>query len=65
MKMERENSRPWKFDESLEIPVTVTLKGKWNVKDTTFCKIVSSDKKQTVLKFVCKDAASYDIELTR
>ena len=58
-------SRPWKFDESLEIPVTVTLKGKWNVKETPFCKIVSSDKKQTVLKFVCKDAASYDIELTR
>ena len=58
-------SRPWKFDESLEIPVTVTLKGKWNVKETPFCKIVSSDKKQTVLKFTCKDAASYDVELIK
>ena len=56
-------SRPWKFDESQEIPVTVTVKGKWNIKETPFCKVVSSDKKQTVLKFTCKDAASYDIEL--
>lgn len=58
-------SRPWKFDESQEIPVTITLKGKWNVRKTPFCKVVSSDKKQTVLKFTCKDAASYDVELTK
>ena len=58
-------SRPWKFDESLEIPVTVTLKGRWNVKETPFCKVLSSDKKQTVLKFICKDAASYDVELEK
>ena len=58
-------SRPWKSNESLEIPVTITLKGKWNLQETPFCKIVSSDKKQTVLKFICKDAASYNIELFR
>ena len=58
-------SRPWKFNESQEIPVTVTIKGKWSVKETPFCKIVSSDKKQTVLKFTCKDAASYDVELLK
>lgn len=56
-------SRPWKFDESQEIPVTVTVKGKWNIKENPFCKIVSSDRKHTVLKFICKDGASYDVEL--
>lgn len=56
-------SRPWKFDESQEIPVTVTVKGKWSIKENPFCKIVSSDRKHTVLKFICKDGASYDVEL--
>lgn len=58
-------SRPWKDNESGEIPVTVTLKGKWQVTETPYCKLVSADKKQTVLRFTCKDAASFDVELKK
>ena len=58
-------SRPWIDDESGEIPVTVTLKGLWQVAETPYCKLVSADKKQTVLRFTCKDAASFDVELLR
>ena len=58
-------SRPWIGNESGEIPVTVTLKGKWNVVETPFCKVLSKDKKQTVLRFLCKDGASYEVELEK
>ena len=56
-------SRPWIDKESLEIPVTVTLKGLWKVTETPYCKLVYADKKKTILRFACKDAASFDIEL--
>ncbi|NDV82527.1 chondroitinase [Bacteroides sp. 51] len=56
-------SRPWIGDESGEIPVTVTLKGEWNIPETSNCRVVSAGKKQTVIEVVCKDGASYDIEL--
>lgn len=56
-------SRPWIDHDSGEIPVTVTLKGLWKVAETPYCKIVSANKKQTVLRFTCKDAASFDVEL--
>ena len=58
-------SRPWIDNESGEIPVTVTLKGRWKVAETPFCKVVSEDKKQTVLRFLCKDGASYEVELEK
>ena len=58
-------SRPWINDESGEIPVTVTLKGYWNVKETPFCKVISADKKQTLLRFTCKDGASFEVELKK
>lgn len=58
-------SRLWKFDKSLEIPVRITLKGKWALKETPFCKVVEAGKKETVLEFVCKDAASFEVELTK
>lgn len=58
-------SRPWINDESKEIPVTVTVKGYWKIKETPFCKVVSADKKQTVLCFTCKDGASFEVELRR
>ena len=58
-------SRPWIGNESGEIPVTVTLKGMWNVVETPFCKVLSKDKKQTVLRFLCKDGASYEVELEK
>ena len=56
---------PWIDNESGEIPVTVTLKGRWKVAETPFCKVVSEDKKQTVLRFLCKDGASYEVELEK
>lgn len=58
-------SRPWTDNESQEIPVTVTLKGQWKVAETPYCKVLSVDKKQTVLRFTCRDAASFDVELKR
>ena len=58
-------SRPWIDNDSGEIPVTVTLKGLWQVAETPYCKLVSADKKQTVLRFTCKDAASFDVELRK
>lgn len=57
-------SRPWIDNDSGEIPVMVTLKGRWTLKETPTCRIVSSDKKQTVIRFICKDGASQDVELT-
>lgn len=57
-------SRPWIDNDSGEIPVTVTLKGQWKVSETPTCRVVSADKKQTVLRFICRDAASQDVELT-
>lgn len=56
-------SRPWIDHDSGEIPVTLTLKGLWQVAETAYCKLVSANKKQTVLRFTCKDAASFDVEL--
>lgn len=58
-------SRPWISNESGEIPVTVTLKGRWEVKETPFCKVLSADKKQTVVRFTCKDGLSFEAELKK
>lgn len=59
-------SRPWIENESGEMPVTVTLKGHWQVAtETPFCQVISSDEKQTVLRFVCKDAGSFEVELRK
>ena len=58
-------SRPWIDNDSGEIPVTVTLKGEWNVAETPYCKVISKDKQQTVLQFTCRDAASFDVELKK
>ena len=58
-------SRPWIDNDSGEIPVTVTLKGLWQVAETPYSKLVSADKKQTVLRFTCRDAASFDVELRK
>lgn len=56
-------SRPWIDNDSGEIPVTVTLKGRWTIKETSTCRIVSSDNKHTVIRFICKDGASQNVEL--
>lgn len=56
-------SRSWIGNESGEIDVTVTLKGTWKAMATKHCKVISVDKKRTVLCFRCRDGASYDVEL--
>lgn len=58
-------SRPWIDNESSEIPVTLTIKGRWKVAETPFCKVISSDKKQTILRFICKDGDSFEVELRK
>lgn len=58
-------SRPWIGNKSQEMPLTLTLKGRWQVDETPFCQVVSIDKKRTVLRFACKDAASFDVKLKR
>lgn len=57
-------SRPWIDNEGGEIPVTVTLKGAWQVAERPFCKVLSSNKKETKIQFRCKDGASLEVELT-
>lgn len=58
-------SRPWIADKSQEIPVCVTLRGRWDISDNPACKIISRDNKSTVVQFTCKDAANFDVKLTR
>lgn len=58
-------SRPWKDNESKEIPVKITLKDKWNIKETPNCKVLSSTKEETVLQFTCKEGKSYDVEISK
>lgn len=58
-------SRPWTDNESQEISVTVTLKGRWRVPDTSYCRVISTDKKHTVLRFTCREAASYEVKLSK
>lgn len=58
-------SRPWKFNESKEIPVMVTLTGEWKLSETENCEVVKVDKKETVLLFLCKDGASINVELSK
>lgn len=57
--------RPWRSNPSQEIPVTATLLGKWNIKETENIKLVARDNKTTTIQFICKDGLSYDLELTR
>lgn len=58
-------SRPWITNKSMEIPVRITLKGEWKINPNPACKVISQDKKSTVLEFMCKDAASFEVKLTK
>lgn len=59
-------SRPWINNESGEIPVHITLKGFWKpITETKSCRIISADKKETVLLFFCKDGSSYEVDLEK
>lgn len=58
-------SRPWKYSASQEIPVTVTLRGQWTLQESPYVKLLSSDRKKTVIRFDCREARSYDVKLSR
>lgn len=58
-------SRPWKDSPSLEIPVTVTIRGRWEPAADAPCTVVASDRKSTTLRFVCREGASYDVVLSQ
>jgi chondroitin-sulfate-ABC endolyase/exolyase len=57
--------RKWRNNPGLEIPVTVTLLGKWNFTPTENIKLVAQDNKTTTIQFVCKDGMSYNLELNK
>lgn len=58
-------SRPWIGNPSGEIPVTVTLKGKWLPEPDSPCSLVNADGNSTTLRFNCREGASYDVRLRK
>ncbi len=58
-------SRPWIDHESIPSKIRVTIKGKWNIKETDYCKLISSDPNDTVLEFFCQDGLSREVECIR
>lgn len=58
-------SRPWIGNESKEMPVVVTIKGKWNISDNDKVKVLSTDNNQTIVQFACTDGASIDVTLNK
>lgn len=58
-------SRPWIYNESQEIPVEITLRGKWTMTETPGVTLLYSDKKKTILRFLCREARSYDVKLSK
>jgi len=57
-------SRPWIFDESKDVPVTVTLKGCWKIQDTDDYKVIFSDEDKTIIRINCREGKSYDIAMS-
>lgn len=59
-------SRPWIHNDSGEIPVTITLRGEWKADELPLnCKILSTSKNKTEIRFICRDAASFEAILHR
>lgn len=59
-------SRPWINNDSGEIPVTVTLRGNWTAETLPAnCEVIARDKNSTTLRFVCRDAASFEVMLKK
>jgi chondroitin-sulfate-ABC endolyase/exolyase len=56
-------SRSWITNESTPSVIQITLRGKWNIRETAYCHIVQSDNKQTILSFNCQDGLSREIML--
>lgn len=58
-------SRPWIGNASKEIPLTVTLRGRWKPEEGAPCTVTATDRNTTTLRFVCREAASYDVKLRK
>ena len=58
-------SRPWKDSPSLEIPVSVTLKGSWDIIEASEYVSSRQENGNTVITVRCSEARSYDIPLKK
>lgn len=58
-------SRKWRGEASKEIPVRITLRGKWNFTGNDAIKLVEQTKKSTTIEFVCTDGLSFNVELEK
>lgn len=58
-------SRPWKDSPSLEIPVNVTIKGLWEIKETSEYVSARLEDGNTIITVRCSEAKSYDIPLKK
>lgn len=58
-------SRPWIGNASQEVPVTVTLKGKWMLTENEGNVIMNVQKNKTTIVFKCKDGKSINLKLTQ
>lgn len=57
-------SRPWIDNKSQEIPVTITIKGLWEVSQNDRCDWVDFNNNNTEIRFKCIHGSSIDVELT-
>ncbi|MFA8433088.1 MAG: chondroitinase family polysaccharide lyase [Marinifilaceae bacterium] len=58
-------SRDWKDNESMVSKVKVTIKGLWNLEANEYCKVISSNAKETVLEFSCQHGLTREINLRK
>ncbi len=60
-------SRSWTSNESGEIPVTVTLKGRWGAADALpeHVETAPAAKGCTTVRFICREGRSYDLHLKK
>lgn len=58
-------SRPWISNECKEVPVTITLRGKWSISEDNKYITVSEKDNTTTLSFKCREAASINVKLKK
>ncbi len=59
-------SRPWIGSESGVSHPRITLQGRWSLpQPSEYCKVISSDRKNTVLEFTCQHGLSREVRLIR
>lgn len=58
-------SRPWKYNPSLEIPVSITLRGLWEIEKASEHVSSRHERGNTIIIVQCTEAKSYDIPLKK